>query len=309
MVAIENNILKRKIIASKINYEVIKTETGCRVTNKPLSITHTHQDGTTTIKENHKDYKLTDAEFQHNVMHNAKEWNKYCEEEKTELLNWKKKHENVIAAWRERRRKDKHRFIYSAEEYEKDFDREYDYLISGRSALAKYMFRKHPTEMYYQEKKELCERWRVEEKAKAKEVYFGELGKKYRYDEKIRLKKKASKRKWEKRKEKLSDMMNTVIMSIIMLLAVGVALLVWGIVYEEGSDMIIKKLLRQDDLTLGMIYHHNPLGLLLGWIPAIIAFYIFLGLVEFFLTLLSVAISIFPAVLLFGAIIGLYLGS
>ena len=96
MVTIENSIPKKKIIASKTNQEVVKIDTGYKATDKTLSITHTHQDGTTTVKENHKDYKLTDAEFQHNVMHNAKEWNKRCEDEKLELLNWKRKHETVI---------------------------------------------------------------------------------------------------------------------------------------------------------------------------------------------------------------------
>jgi len=309
MVTIENSIPKKKIIASKINQEVVKTDTGYKATDKTLAITHTHQDGTTTMKENHKDYKLTDAEFQHNVMHNAKEWNKQCEEKKSELLHWKKRHEKIIAEWRERRNKERYIFLYGIEAYEKDFERAFDYLISGRSAIAKYMFRKHPQAMYYQEKKQLLEEWREGEKEKAREVYFGELGKKYREKEETRLKQKASQRKWEKRKEKLSDIMSKIIFSGIVLMGIGVSLLVWGIVYEEGADLIINNLLQQDELTLGMIYDNNPLGLLLGWIPAIITFYIFLALVEVVLSFISVAIAIFPVVLFFGTIIGLYLGS
>ena len=201
MTIIEKSIPKKKIIASKINKEAVKTDTVHKATGKSLSITHTHQDGTTTVKENHKHYKLTDSEFQNNVMHNAKMWNKHCEDEKLELLNWKRKHETVIAKWRERRNKDKHIFLYSIEEYEKYFDSAFDYLTSGRSAIAKYMFRKHPQTMYYQEKKQLLEVWREGEKEKAREAYLGELGKKYREKEETRLKQKASQIKWEKRKE------------------------------------------------------------------------------------------------------------
>jgi len=99
-----------------------------------------------------------------------------------------------------------------------------------------------------------------------------------------------------------------ILVTVTILLGVGVALLVWGIIYEETGDLTIYSLLDHNNLTLGLIYDNSPLGLLLGWIPAVIAFYIFIALVGVVLSIISNKV-IFTVILLWRTIIAVFFAS
>jgi hypothetical protein len=297
-------------MGNKISEKFVLTSEGS--IGRVLSVEHTLQDGTIVVWENFEKDKLTDTEFLDRVRQNVKNFNLNCQKKMVEFIDWKETREYIFAKWREERNKSKYNFFETIESYEEDFDKDFDNLLLGRSyiseALKYYDFNNHPSGMYYEEKKQLLEGWRIEEKAKARDTYFGELGKKYREQEETRLKQKEKQRKWEIRKERFFDIVNNILVTVTILLGVGVALLVWGIIYEETGDLTIYSLLDHNNLTLGLIYDNSPLGLLLGWIPAVIAFYIFIALVGVVLSIISNKV-IFTVILLWGTIIAVFFAS
>ena len=85
--------------------------------------------------------------------------------------------------------------------------------------------------------------------------------------------------------EVLENIVSKIVFFIVILLAVGVFLFVWGALYEEMGSVTIGSVIRHEGLTPLYIFEQSPYGLLLGWIPAYFASIIFLIL---FVTVLEI---------------------
>lgn len=98
--------------------------------------------------------------------------------------------------------------------------------------------------------------------------------------------------------EVLENIVSKIVLFIVILLAVGVFLFVWGVIYEEMGSATIYSVIRHEGLTPLYIFEQSPYGLLLGWIPAYFASIVFLILFVAILERLLPIIVVFSPMLI-----------
>ena len=98
--------------------------------------------------------------------------------------------------------------------------------------------------------------------------------------------------------EVLENIVSKIVFFIVILIAVGVFLFVWGALYEEMGSITISSVIRHEGLTVLYIFEQSPYGLLLGWIPAYFASIIFLILFVAILERLLPMIVVFSPMLI-----------